>query len=151
MKKWQSLVCGLCLGFVIILLMLIMLLKQHILTEATWKSRTLMRAAKESFLLGIDWFHNANILLDEGKEGVLEGFHHDIDAKVCRSCRYRKGGLCRKPQELFVHHMLTGDVKSLEIANNLEDYCYNNMQIKGRYVQRHDKVDRGCLGCMLSG
>lgn len=38
-------------------------------------------ALKECFSTGMSWFDNANILISNGKKGVYEGLHHDIDAK----------------------------------------------------------------------
>jgi hypothetical protein len=132
MKKWQSLVLWLVSWLCDNPLNVDYAFETAYTNRSDMEIKDFDEAAKESFLMGMDWFHNANILLSGGKDGVLEGFHHDIDAKGVQKVADTVRADCAGETSgaFFVHHMLTGDVKSLEIANNLEDYCYNNMQIK---------------------
>lgn len=132
MKKWQALVLWMVSWLCDVPVQSDFCFETAYTNRSGLEVKDFEGAVKESFLMGLNWFHNANILLSNGKKGVLEGFHHDIDAKgiqkvadtVRTDCAGEVSGA------FFVHHMLTGDEKSLEIANNLEDYCYDKMQIK---------------------
>lgn len=82
---------------------------------------------------GLDWFKAADILIDFGRHGVREGLSHNIRASdgtqlraniVRTDCSGETGGA------FMLDWLLTGSEDSRRIFENLEDYCFNYMQIK---------------------
>lgn len=82
---------------------------------------------------GLEWFKNADLLKENGKGGVLEGFFHLIDAKdgvqerlytVRNDCNGETAGA------FMLHSLLTGNEDSKEIAENIYDFCFNYLQVK---------------------
>ena len=83
--------------------------------------------------LGLDWFKNADMLIEEGKFGVKEGLSHHISAKdgkqkretlVRTDCSGETGGA------FMLDWLLTGNAESKRIFENLESFCFEYMQEK---------------------
>ena len=82
---------------------------------------------------GLEWIRNADILLENGKNGVLEGFSHQIMAKdgeqlvaeaVRADCTGEIGGA------FLLDYLCTGNRESLETFRNTLSFCFDKMQIK---------------------
>ena len=82
---------------------------------------------------GLDWFKNADMIADGGKNGVIEGLSHHISAKDGRQkretliradCTGEAGGA------FMLDYWLTGNEESRNIFENAEDCCFNYMQVK---------------------
>ncbi|MBO5454756.1 MAG: hypothetical protein J6A69_12465 [Clostridia bacterium] len=82
---------------------------------------------------GLEWFKNANILIDNGENGVYEGFSHFVSAengkqefleKVRADCTGEVGGA------YLLDYMVTGNKESYEIFKNTEAFIFEYMQIK---------------------
>ncbi|MBQ8449207.1 MAG: hypothetical protein IJX27_09810 [Clostridia bacterium] len=89
--------------------------------------------ASEVVRMGLDWFENANMLIDSGKLGVKEGFSHHISAKdgkqkcealVRTDCSGETGGA------FMMDWLLTSNEKSKRIFENIESFCFEYMQEK---------------------
>lgn len=90
---------------------------------------TLLRGAIE---LGIRWFDVSGMISDEGKQGVKEGLHNDIyydgSQRIAPSVRSDCTG--ETGFAFWQHYRVTGSERSLRIAGNIEDFLFDNMQIK---------------------
>ena len=82
---------------------------------------------------GLGWFQNAGILIDEGLGGVREGLTHNIRAsdgwqkpamEVRTDCCGEVGGA------FMMDWLLTGNRRSRQRFEALEDFCYDWMQVK---------------------
>ncbi len=82
---------------------------------------------------GLAWIKDSQILLDRGKNGVLEGFSHLIMAKdgkqlvadtVRADCTGEVGGA------FLLDYLCTGSKESLEIFKNTASFCFDQMQVK---------------------
>ena len=83
--------------------------------------------------MGLDWFKNADMLFDNGKGGVKEGLSHHISAKdglqkletlVRTDCSGETGGA------FMLDWLITGNLESKKIFENLESFCFEYMQEK---------------------
>lgn len=87
---------------------------------------------KTAFRDGMTWFENANLYLDNGKSGALEGLSHEIfpDGKqkiateVRNDCSGEIAGAC------FFNWMLHQTEASLIRYRNLYEFCFEKMQVK---------------------
>lgn len=123
------------------------------------------KSANETFSKGIKWFDNAEIYIDDGKSGVLEGTMHNIRpngtqlyAKTVRNdCSGEVGGAC------FFDWYLNRSEKSYTRFKNLQSFCFNKLYVNnGRHkglmrwsnaawgVCYQDDVARTILGTLLS-
>ena len=82
---------------------------------------------------GLAWFTRAGILLDEGRNGVLEGFSHHVDARngaraiaptIRTDCSGETGGA------YLFDFLVTGNEESRRRFEALEDFCFDAMQVK---------------------
>ena len=82
---------------------------------------------------GLDWFKNSNMLKNNGVDGVREGLSHHIEAKngvqlradtVRNDCCGETGGA------YFFDYLVNKNQESKEIAENIESFCFDIMQIK---------------------
>ncbi len=87
----------------------------------------------EAIRCGLSWFRRANLLLNNGKNGVLEGFSHHVSARngkqdmalaIRADCTGEVGGA------FFMDYLRSEDAASYEIFQNTQDYCFNSMQLK---------------------
>ena len=93
-------------------------------------STTLVRSAVES---AVGWFTRADMLLDEGRRGVREGFATEISPDGQQVRQNLLGVRCDCTGEsalaFYLHHRLTGAERSLAIAHNLVDAFYDLFQV----------------------
>ncbi len=96
-------------------------------TEDNFRANTLKCIER-----GISWFKKSGILLNNGNMGLLEGFHHDIDAngnqKTAKTIRADCTG--ETSGAFYTHYLLTKNKESLSISDALDDFIFNKMQVK---------------------
>ncbi len=94
--------------------------------------KDLMESLKASLDDSLRWINNTRILIDKGRGGVYEGFGTEV---------YPDGGQrfaeliradCAGELSLlyFLHHLYSGSRESLEIADNLNAFIFDYMQVK---------------------
>lgn len=95
----------------------------------------------EAVRLGLDWFYNAGMFVNDGRGGVKEGLSHHISAKdgvqkranqIRTDCSGETGGA------FLFDWMNTGNEESLHIFENIEDFIFTYMQVK-------DGIHRGMM------
>lgn len=82
---------------------------------------------------GLKWFKNADILKENGKLGVLEGFFHLINAKdgVQERLFSVRTDCCGETAGAYMlHSLITGNKESKEIAENIYEFCFKYLQVK---------------------
>ncbi len=81
---------------------------------------------------GISWFHDADMLVRDGRDGVLEGLTTEITPdghqRVAESVRADCAG--EAALAFYTDYLLTKNEKSLQISDNLADFCFEKMQIQ---------------------
>ena len=85
----------------------------------------------------IGWFERSGVLLNEGREGVLEGLATEILPNGVQKSAAPIRTDCAGETALayFFHHLATGSETSLRRAAALEAFVYDKMQIKtGRFA-----------------
>ncbi|WP_407267868.1 hypothetical protein [Radiobacillus sp. PE A8.2] len=87
---------------------------------------------ENSISFAMDWFSDAEILLNNGKRGALEGFgtevYSDGSQRISQLLRVDCIGEISLPY--FFDYLLTGNKESLEISDNLTDYLFENFLCK---------------------
>lgn len=80
----------------------------------------------------VAWFYNAEILLDNGENGVIEGLSTEIypDGKQKPNKTIRADCIGEIAFALFLYYKLVGDRNYLLTYDNLINYLFNYMQIK---------------------
>lgn len=80
----------------------------------------------------IKWFEDAEILRDYGKKGVIEGYATEIfpDGRQKRHTTLRADCIGEVSFPYFFDYLLTGNERSLEVSNNLNDYLFSNFICK---------------------
>ena len=82
---------------------------------------------------GLQWFKNANVLIEGGKDGVLEGFSHLICARdgkqliadwIRADCTGEVGGA------YLLDYLTTGNKDGLAVYENTAAFVFDCMQIK---------------------
>ena len=82
---------------------------------------------------GLQWFFNADIFVNDGKDGALEGFSHLINARngqqfvadwIRADCTGEAGGA------FLLDFLTTGNKESLVLFENTAEFCFEYMQIK---------------------
>lgn len=85
---------------------------------------------------GLSWFRNARILLNNGEDGVSEGFSHHVLARdgkqlladsVRADCTGEVGGA------FLLDYLTNQNIESLEIFKNTAAFCFDRMQIKSGF------------------
>jgi hypothetical protein len=82
---------------------------------------------------GIDWFHNAQMLNDNGRGGVQEGLSHLIRAKdgVQKRIRLVRNDCTGEVAGAFMFQgLLSSDEKTRLIGESMFDFSFNNLQVK---------------------
>ncbi len=82
---------------------------------------------------GLRWFTDAGILVEDGRRGAREGFSHHIDAKDGRqhAAPQIRTDCCGETGGAFLlDALLTGSQRSLAVADNLEDFIFDYLQVK---------------------
>lgn len=122
--------------------------------------------AIETFDRGMKWFDAANVYVDEGKSGVLEGLAHNINPEgkqntapaIRNDCSGKVGGAC------FFDWLLNKNEQSYTRFKNIQQFCFEKMtdhadgKLKGmmRWTTNNygvcygDDVARTLLGTLLS-
>lgn len=81
---------------------------------------------------GINWFKNAGILLNNGKDGVMEGMATEIDAdgiqRMLVGVRDDCSGETAMPY--FLNYLMRGKVEDLAVSDDLFDFCFDCFQNK---------------------
>lgn len=89
---------------------------------------------EESVQLGLNWYRSADMLIGNGRGGVKEGLSHHIRAndgvqvrvnQVRTDCSGETGGA------FLLDWMTTGNEESRAIFENIEDFIFTYMQVKG--------------------
>lgn len=87
---------------------------------------------ENSITHAMKWFVDANILLDEGREGVYEGLGTEIggagEQRV--STIIRTDCVGEVSQAYLFHYLWTQNKESLNISNHLANFIFDQMQIK---------------------
>ncbi|MBQ8719156.1 MAG: hypothetical protein IJY66_07815 [Clostridia bacterium] len=121
---------------------------------------------REAVQKGLSWFSRAQILKNNGADGVKEGFSHHVRAKdgvqlradtVRADCTGEVGGA------FLMDAICTGNAGSRAIYENTANYCFDFMQVKeGKHrgmlrwtetaweVCYQDDVARAILGTLLA-
>lgn len=82
---------------------------------------------------GLRWFENAGMLVENGKRGAREGLSHHIDAKDGRqlTAEQIRTDCCGETGGAFLFDaLLTGSAESLAVAENIEDFVFDYLQVK---------------------
>ena len=96
---------------------------------------------QETVPRGLGWYHNADMLVDEGRSGVREGLSHHIraaDGKQLRARQIRTDCSGETGGAFLFDWMCTGNPDSLRIFRNTEDFIF-------RYMQIRDGLHRGMM------
>lgn len=122
-------------------------------------------APLQTFLNGMKWFESADIYVDNGESGVLEGLFHNIypdgsqpyNRNVRNDCSGEVGGAC------FFDWYLNKNVDSYNRFRNLQKFCFEKLyetEEPNRGLMRwsliawgicyQDDVARTILGTLLS-
>jgi hypothetical protein len=88
--------------------------------------------ARQSVRRATRWFERSGMVLSNGKAGVKEGVggtvhpdgRQDILPSIRTDCCSEAGML------YFLHHLLTGDPRSLTTSDNLHAFCMDNFQVR---------------------
>ncbi len=80
----------------------------------------------------VRWFGRAGLLVDGGRNGVMEGLGTEILPDGRQQLRTIVRNDCTGETALafFLHGMLTGRRESARIAQRLIDWCFDQMQVK---------------------
>lgn len=126
---------------------------------------SLAERIKSSFEAGMAWFDSANLYLDDGKSGVLEGLSHkifpdgvqQIAPEIRNDCSGEVAGAC------FFDWFLHQNEHSLARFRNLYEFCFEKMQVKEGHhtgmmrwstwefaICYQDDVARVILGALLA-
>lgn len=82
---------------------------------------------------GLAWYKNADMLVDNGKNGVLEGLSHHIYAKngvQMRADQIRTDCTAETGGAFMMDALVRKDAYSMEIYENTGDFCFECMQVK---------------------
>jgi len=81
---------------------------------------------------GIAWFRRADILINDGKDGVREGMATEIDADGIQRMLVGVRNDCSGETALpyFLNALLCGNTDDLAVSDNLLDFCFGCLQIK---------------------
>ncbi len=88
---------------------------------------------KNSVKRALDWFSNADMLVDGGKYGVWEGFSHLISAKDGiqeRRMSLRADCTGEVAGAFMLQGLLTGDEKLRTMGEEMFDFVFNYLQVK---------------------
>lgn len=87
---------------------------------------------KNSVKEAMHWFRKAEMLVDEGRGGVYEGFGTEIyeDGTQRFSKLIRADCSGEVSLAYFMDYILTGNKESLSISDNILDFCFKYMQCK---------------------
>lgn len=92
------------------------------------KSTPLKEQIERSAFMALDWFEDAGILLEDGKQGALEGLGTEIypdgSQRVSRILRADCIGETALPY--FLDYLLRGKERSLQISEHLSDFVFDN-------------------------
>lgn len=88
---------------------------------------------RDCFSSGMRWYHEAKMLLDNGRRGIYEGFMTDIQPDGSQSLApiIRTDCTAEASLAFFTDYLLTGNTASLKTSDELEAFCYEKMQIQG--------------------
>lgn len=131
MNKWKSLI-NFIIGWVLDEKIELEIGSGYYVNNITDISDDFNGELKKCVKKAIGWFDAADIILENGKKGVQEGFGTEIyaDGTQKRSIYVRNDCTGETSMAFFADYMLTNNKVSLEKSDNLEDFCYKNMQIK---------------------
>lgn len=120
---------------------------------------------RECFKKGLEWFSGAEILINGGKDGVLEGPSHRIlpDGRQLYSKTVRNDCSGEVGGAYFFDYLLNKNDESLKIFENIQEFCFEKLYEKDephRGMMRwsttawgicyQDDVARTILGSLLS-
>jgi len=82
----------------------------------------------------MSWFEESNMLLNEGKDGILEGMATEIYPDGSQRILEDVRNDCTGETSLayFMNYLLTGGKRNLEISNNLSSVCFDLLQDKSQ-------------------
>ncbi|MEK0312319.1 hypothetical protein [Cohnella sp. 56] len=80
----------------------------------------------------ISWFTNANMLVDDGKNGVMEGLATEIypDGSQRVLAGVRNDCTAETALVFYMNYLRSGEVRNLEISDNLLSLCFDAFQCK---------------------
>ncbi|RDW22191.1 hypothetical protein CWR48_00335 [Oceanobacillus arenosus] len=86
-----------------------------------------------SAVKAINWFENAEIVLEKGKGGALEGFGTELyyGGSQRKSNVLRADCIGEISLPYFLDYLLHGNLESLQISDNLADFVFENYLYKG--------------------
>lgn len=82
---------------------------------------------------GLDWFMNAGMLKNDGREGAFEGFAHHVSAKDGSQIKQkiiRTDCTCEVAGAFLFDSLLTGNARSREISERLFKFAFDWLQVK---------------------
>ncbi|WP_146762448.1 hypothetical protein [Paenibacillus contaminans] len=87
---------------------------------------------RESIQQGVSWFREAGLLIDEGREGIMEGIATEIypDGKQRVLTDVRNDCTGEVSMAYFMHYLLTGDPNSKLVSDRLISVCFDVLQEK---------------------
>ena len=93
---------------------------------------TLGARVEQAVIKASDWAERADMLVDEGRLGILEGFGTEIYPDGSQRVSRQVRNDCTGEAALLyaMRYMLDGDERYLKISDNLLDYCFDFLQVK---------------------
>ncbi|MDF2724482.1 MAG: hypothetical protein K0Q59_4157, partial [Paenibacillus sp.] len=81
---------------------------------------------------GVAWFREAELLIDEGREGIMEGIATEIypDGMQHVLTDVRNDCTGEASMAYFMHYLLTGDANSKLVSDRLISVCFDILQEK---------------------
>jgi len=104
---------------------------------------------KKCIEMSMSWFEESNMLLNNGKDGIMEGMATEIYPDGSQRVLEDVRNDCTGEASLayFMNYMLTGEQKNLEISNNLAYVCFELLQDKShthlKGMMRWSKIQWG--------
>ncbi|MDX1357978.1 MAG: hypothetical protein R3232_04020 [Clostridia bacterium] len=82
-----------------------------------------------AFKYSMEWFESADILIDDGKRGVYEGYATEIkpDGRQKKAQEIRNDCCGEVMFSYFMDYLLNGNEESKVISDNLSDFIFNEM------------------------
>ena len=88
---------------------------------------------KEAVQRGVDWFHNAQMLNDNGRSGVQACFSHQISAKdgvQKRGSQVRADCTAEVAGAFMFQGLLSGDGEKVRMGEEMLDFIFDYFQVK---------------------
>ncbi|HCS76147.1 MAG TPA: hypothetical protein DIW17_20035, partial [Clostridiales bacterium] len=96
------------------------------------ESISFKKQVEECFYRSVNWFINSGMLIDDGRNGVMEGLATEVfpDGEQRRLAYVRDDCTAETALVFFMRYFLDHDRRSKYISDNLMSVCFNFLQCK---------------------